>query len=119
MKIKYLADENIPLMVIKELREEGFAIESIPTNKRGMSDKELLELANKTGQVLITFDKDFGQLVFKEKIQSKGIVLLRFAPTSLSKIKSIIKKILEEKDFNPLGKFVVIHETHMRLVDLP
>ncbi len=119
MKITYLADENIPLVVIKELRGEGFAIESIPTNKRGMSDKELLKLAYKSEQVLITFDKDFGQLVFKERIQSKGIVLLRFAPTSPSKVKSIIKKILEEKDFNPFGKFVVIHETHMRIVDLP
>jgi len=40
MKIKYLADENIPLMVIKELSELGFSIESIPSGKRGMNDKK-------------------------------------------------------------------------------
>ncbi|MCE7743665.1 MAG: hypothetical protein GPJ52_00870 [Candidatus Heimdallarchaeota archaeon] len=119
MKIKYLADENIPLMVIKELSELGFSIESIPTGKRGMSDKEVMKYAFEKGLVIITFDKDFGQLVFKEKVKSKGIILLRFHPTSPEKIKSIIKKIFEDKGFIPLGKFVVIHEKHMRIVDLP
>ena len=71
------------------------------------------------GLVIITFDKDFGQLIFKEKIKSKGIILLRFHPTSPMKIKTIIKKILEDKEFIPLEKFVVIHEKHMRIVDLP
>ncbi len=119
MKIKYLADENIPLMVIKELSELGFSIESIPSSKRGMNDKEVMKYAFEKGLVIITFDKDFGQLIFKEKVNSKGIILLRVTSTSPKKIKSIIKKILEDKGFIPLEKFVVIHEKHMRIVDLP
>ncbi|NPE08919.1 MAG: DUF5615 family PIN-like protein [Asgard group archaeon] len=119
MKIKYLADENIPLVVIKELSEKGFPIESIASSKRGMNDKDIMKFAFVNELVIISFDKDFGQLIFKEKVKSKGIILLRFPPTSPDKIKSIIKRILEDKEFNPFEKFVVIHEKHMRIVELP
>ena len=118
MKIRYLADENIPFVIINELKKEGLEIESIPTDKRGMSDREIMDYALMKDLVVLTFDKDFGQLVFKERMQTKGIVLLRFPPTSPAKIKAIIKEVLEDKEFNPLGKFVVIHDTHMRIVDL-
>ncbi len=118
MKIRYLADENIPLVVIKELSEQGFSIESIASSKKGMTDIEIMKFAFDKELVIITFDKDFGQLIFKEKVKSKGIILLRIPPTSPDKIKSFIKQILEDKEFNPLEKFVVIYEKHMRIVDL-
>jgi len=86
---------------------------------RGIPDIELLSYTFSNNFILLTFDKDFGQLVFKEKVKSKGIVLLRFSPTSPARIKLLIKKILEDKEFDPQGKFVVVHERHMRIVDLP
>ncbi len=119
MKIGYLADENIPLLIIKGLRVEGYAIESIPLSMCGMLDKKVMKYAFEKDLVIITFDKDFGQLVFKEGLESKGIVLLRFPPTSPAKVKAFIREILEDKEFNPIGKFTVVHETHMRIVELP
>jgi len=119
MKINYLADENIPLLVIKELKKEGLKIEYLPEKLLGMKDKELINYAREKEFILLTFDKDFGQLVFKEKVKSQGIILLRFPPISPTKIKSIIKEILTDKGFDPNGKFVVVHETHMRIVALP
>ncbi len=111
--------ENIPLKIVKELKEEGYTIESIPADKRGMLDKNVMKYAFEKKLIILTFDKDFGQLVFKEELQSKGIVLLRFLPTSPTRIKAIIREILDDQEFNPIGKFVVVHETHMRIVDLP
>ncbi|MHA1367468.1 MAG: DUF5615 family PIN-like protein [Candidatus Heimdallarchaeota archaeon] len=119
MIIRYLADENIPSTIIKELNEEGFEIENIPVKKRGIPDIELLNYAFSNNFILLTFDKDFGQLIFRDGVKAIGIVLLRFSPTSPTRIKMIIKKILEDKEFKPQGKFVVVHETHMRIVDLP
>ena len=119
MKIRYLADENIPFAIVEELKEEGYNIESLPSNKRGMLDKKMMNYAFEKDLIILTFDKDFGQLVFKEKMQAIGIVLLRFLPTSPKRIKTIIREILADKEFNPIGKFVVVHDTHMRIVDLP
>ncbi|HUU78738.1 MAG TPA: DUF5615 family PIN-like protein [candidate division Zixibacteria bacterium] len=119
MKPKYLADENIPLKIVEELKEEGYPIESIPAKQWGMQDKNVIKYAFQKKLIILTFDKDFGQLVFKEKLQVIGIVLLRFPPTSPLRIKSLLREILDDEDFNPLGKFVVVHETHMRIVELP
>lgn len=45
MKRDYLADENIPLKVIVELKKQGFLIQNIPAKKRGMTDKEVMNYA--------------------------------------------------------------------------
>jgi predicted nuclease of predicted toxin-antitoxin system len=84
----------------------------------GIGDKELLHYAFRNDLIVLTFDKDFGQLVFKEKIDAKGIILLRFSPSSPTKIKAMIRQILLDDEFDPQGKFVVVHETHLRIVDL-
>ena len=102
-----------------ELRKEGIEIESLPSKMRGIADKELLDYAFTNNFIVLTFDKDFGQLIFKEKIETKGIILLRFSPSSPSKIKAMIKQILLDKEFNPQGKFTVVHETHLRIIGLP
>ena len=119
MKIKFLADENIPLLVTDELKKVGLEIESIFIIKRGMKDIEILKLAYENDQVIITFDKDFGQLVFKDEERTKGVILLRFIPSSPAKITTILKEVLNKPDFNPYKKFTVIHEKHIRMVDLP
>jgi len=72
MNSKYLADENIPAKIVKELKEVGIKIENLLEEMRGISDKKLSYSFSKN-LILITFDKDFGQLVFKEKVNAKGI----------------------------------------------
>lgn len=64
------------------LKKQGVDIMSVTEFAFGLSDAEVLDLANKNGRIIITFDKDFGQLLFKEKRRTKGLILLRFAPRS-------------------------------------
>lgn len=52
----------------------GYGVISCP---QGASDVEVLELANREERIMITFDKDFGELVFKEKLIHKGVIFLR------------------------------------------
>jgi predicted nuclease of predicted toxin-antitoxin system len=82
---KFLADENIPIKTVKALKQKGIDIIAISEISLGLSDRELLNLANRQGRVIITFDSDFGKLAFKEKLKAKGIVLLRFIPRSPNK----------------------------------
>ena len=72
MTIKYIADENIPLVVVTELKKKGLDIESTSETKRGLTDSEILKLAYEKNKIVITFDKDFGQLVFRNEEKTKG-----------------------------------------------
>ncbi|MCZ7381145.1 MAG: DUF5615 family PIN-like protein [Candidatus Methanoperedens sp.] len=56
----FLADENIPLSVIKQLRKEGYKIISVAEDFKKSSDKKILELSSKNKWIIITFDKDLG-----------------------------------------------------------
>jgi hypothetical protein len=78
--MKFLANENIPLELVKELKNSGYDILRIDEFKKGMEDRDVLDLSFKEDRILITFDKDFGKLAVKEKTRTVGIILLRIQP---------------------------------------
>jgi predicted nuclease of predicted toxin-antitoxin system len=82
--IKLLANENFPYQSIKKLRSNGFDVFSISDNHSGISDKEVMEIANKEDRTILTFDRDYGELIFKHGYRPKqGIIYFRwdfFAP---------------------------------------
>lgn len=49
--MKFLADENITLLMVRQLGEEGFDIKYISTENAGISDEDVLKLANKEGRI--------------------------------------------------------------------
>jgi predicted nuclease of predicted toxin-antitoxin system len=84
--IKFLADENVPIEAVKALKRKGLDIVSIIEFSTALNDKEVLDLVNRENRILINFDKYFGELVVKEKVRIKGLILLRFAPKSPQEI---------------------------------
>jgi predicted nuclease of predicted toxin-antitoxin system len=91
---QFIADENIPKETVDLLKKQGVDIVSITKFASGLSDQEVLNLANENGRIVITFDKDFGQLIFKEKRKTKGLILLRFAPKTPQQIAKRIQQVL-------------------------
>jgi len=65
--MKFLANENIPFELVNELRSLGYNILRIDDVEKGLEDYDVIEFSFREGRVLITFDKDFGKLVVKEK----------------------------------------------------
>lgn len=76
--MKFLVDECCDASLVDALRKDGhdvlYAVESL----RGASDDELLARAFSEQRLLLTEDKDFGELVCRLRRQALGIVLLRF-----------------------------------------
>ncbi len=66
--IKLLADENFPSRSVDILRANGFDVLWILRSYQGISDAEIINLANAEQRLILTFDKDFGHLIFKEGI---------------------------------------------------
>ena len=89
-----LADENVPLEAVKTIRRKSVDIVSVIEFSLGLSDMEVLDLANREGRIIVTFDKDFGELVIREKMKVKGLILLRFTPKSPQQIAEKVWRVL-------------------------
>ncbi|MEW6771931.1 MAG: DUF5615 family PIN-like protein [Bacillota bacterium] len=68
----------------------------------------MLELAEKEGRILITNDKDFGELVFRQKLLSAGVVLLRMKGATGAQKAEAVKKLLEAYGSKLSGYFTVV-----------
>ncbi len=115
----FLADENIPLFVIKQLRKEGFKIISVAEEYSGSRDEKILELSSKNKWIIITFDKDFGELIYKQKYEKPfGIIFFRVPPKSTDYIFHLIKWLLLQTNISFEGNFLVVNENKVRVIKL-
>jgi len=105
---KFLADENVPLKAVKALKRKGLDIVSVIELSPGLKDKEVLNLANKEERIIVTFDKDFGELVVRQRVKVKGLILLRFISRSSQQVAEKIWQVLESsiplENNLPVGK---------------
>lgn len=77
--MKLLADENIAAPLVQALRQAGHDVTYVAELAPGIADEAVLSLARQQGRLLLTEDKDFGELVFRLKRHPPGIILLRLA----------------------------------------
>lgn len=76
--MRLFADENVPLKAVQLLRKKGHDVLSICETAPQTADEDILQLAEKDGRILITFDKDFGELAYNSPLPlSCGIILFR------------------------------------------
>lgn len=87
--MKFWIDENVPLSIVKALKQVGYETEAAP---RKTDDSTILELALEANAVIITQDQDFERLVLKEGRLCNGIIWVCFA--TLSNREDLAKKLL-------------------------
>jgi predicted nuclease of predicted toxin-antitoxin system len=113
--MRFLADENIEREFIKALREADFDVISVRENYIGIADDEILQIAVKEKAVILTYDTDFGELVFRFSLKSHGIILLRLSGLNLAeKINKTILAI-REHEAELENTFTVVSETSVRI----
>jgi predicted nuclease of predicted toxin-antitoxin system len=113
--MKFLADESVDFPIVKLMRNLGYDIEAIMEFSAGIPDTEVLKIANEKEAVLITMDKDFGELVYRNKHNAFGIVLLRINHLESDKQLSIINQLLDKYVDELLGRFTVVQENNIRI----
>ena len=113
--MRFLADENVSATVIAELRKAGHDVFSVMESMRAAKDLEVISHARLENRILITHDKDFGELAFKLGMTvSSGIVLIRLTGSSPEQDNPhILKVLLSQIDF--AGKFTVITDDKIRV----
>lgn len=109
-----IADENIPVPIIEKLRLANIETFSIFDNLRGISDKEIIEFAQNPPKIILTEDKDFGDLVFAYNQKKVSVILLRYHYLELEKIESILINFLQNHLVEE-HSFVVITSKNIRI----
>lgn len=112
-------NENMAGATVARLRKEGDDVLWIRESSPGISDQEVLAVARREDRLLITFDKDFGELVFRlGAVAACGIVLFRISMPSPLEVAERITMVLHSRD-NWRGNFAVVTDELIRLRALP
>ena len=77
-----LADESVDRQIVERLRQDGHQVWYVAEMEPGISDENVLDLANRRRYLLITADKDFGELVFLQRRLMSGVILIRLTGLS-------------------------------------
>lgn len=107
--MKFATDACVPAQLAEALRALGADVNSA-AGRPAMPDEEILSGAVATDRVLITVDKDFGELVFREGQAAVGVVLIRFDIVSTSLAEDAAKRILALENAGR-GIFAVLERT--------
>ena len=83
--MRLLANENIPLVTVRMLRDAGWDVVAVSECAPSISDVEVLELARDQRRVLVTFDRDYGELIYaRGHLPPIGLIYFRTVPATPS-----------------------------------
>jgi predicted nuclease of predicted toxin-antitoxin system len=110
-----LCDEGVDRPIIVHLRQAGFDVLYVAEMDPGIPDEAVLELANRSEAILITADKDFGELVYRQRRLSGGVVLLRLAGLTEAEKVAIVRSVLTEHGHELADSFSVVSPQRVRI----
>ncbi len=117
--MKLLANENFPGDAVATLRAHGHDVAWMRTEAPGSPDTAVLARAQAEERILLTFDKDFGELAFRSRLPAtSGVILFRIATPSAEYVARIAVEALASRDDWP-GHFAVIEDRRIRITPLP
>ena len=113
--VLFLADENFDLNIVKLLRQEGFSVNLIAEMAPSISDPQVLAIAVEQNAVVLTEDKDFGELVHRLRLTRCGILLIR--PMNMNPTEKAVRIIDSiRKHINQLpNAFAVLSSDNFRI----
>jgi predicted nuclease of predicted toxin-antitoxin system len=104
----FLADQNIPRLCVRRLREAGYDVESVAEQAPGASDPDVMASAGRAGRILLTEDRDFGDLIYARRQPSPpGVVYLRLGSDPPGVVADALLRVLSsEREF--VGWFTTV-----------
>jgi predicted nuclease of predicted toxin-antitoxin system len=110
-----LADEGVDLGIVEALRRAGHQVAFVAELAPGLTDDAVLVEANRTGALLLTADKDFGDLVVRQRRSVAGVILLRTAGLPAREKAALVEAVLAEHGGRLAGSFTVVTRRAVRI----
>ena len=114
-KLRIVVDESVESSICAFLLSEGHEIIDIAKDFTGITDKHVIKIANQHKSVILTEDKDFGELVFRSGFVTHGILLLRLFKPPTNEKNRIITSVLEQLKEEIYNSFCVISDDKIRV----
>jgi predicted nuclease of predicted toxin-antitoxin system len=118
MVLRFIADVNVEKRIVDYLLGNGYDIKWIPDFNCEIDDEGLLKIANDEKRILITNDKDFGELTFLQRQHSVGIILIRVKGQDTLEKFALIEKLMLKYKEKIQNHFIVITKTKFRFTRL-
>ena len=116
--MRILADENFSAATVEALRARGHDVVWVPEDAPSTSDRDVLARALSEDRVLVTFDKDFGDLAVRQGLAAHcGVVLFRIRQLSTAFVTRLAVAAVEGRN-DWKGSFWVVEESRVRMVPL-
>lgn len=113
---RFLVDECTGTSVANWLKNQNHEVFSVFEDFRGASDNQVLEKCQSENYILITSDKDFGEMVFRNQKVHNGIVLLRCEPDNFIKRIEVLEKLLHNYTDKLPNNFIVVTNHKVRVI---
>jgi predicted nuclease of predicted toxin-antitoxin system len=113
--MRFLVDECTGSKVASWLRSENHEVFSVFDEARGMTDDEILTKAADENWILITNDKDFGEMIFRERRAHHGIIFMRLDDERAANKIQVLERLLENYAEKLPEQFVTVTETKVRI----
>lgn len=113
--MKLLANENFPYASIYYLKEKGYDVLSIGVDNPSILDSEIMDIAINEGRIILTFDRDYGELIFRHNYKpEKGVIYLRLNEYKPHEPGLILEDILTNRGIDLSRALTVIDKTGIR-----
>lgn len=106
--MRFVADESVDRQIVNRLRLDGHQVWAVAEMEPGISDDMVLGLASREEALLLTADKDFGELVFRQRRVTSGVVLVRLFGLSQARKSEIVSAATTEHATELPTAFTVI-----------
>ena len=110
----FLADECCDRGLVEILRRSGHDVVYVFESRQGAADDDILAMAFDQRRILLTEDKDFGELVYRLKKPAHGIILIRIGVKNRNLKWPRLKKLFDAYPERCAGRFVVVDENKFR-----
>ena len=113
--MRFLADEGVDRLIVAALRDHRHDVRWIAEELEGIKDTVVLGEAVQDARVLITEDKDFGELVYRQRLHHGGVVLVRVAGVANVEKAAIVAEAIRRRGADLPGAFTVIQHSTIRI----
>lgn len=111
----FLANENFPKPSITLLRDNGYTIKSIQEDSAGIADIEVINMAVEMNLIILTFDRDYGELIFRySKNNPPSVVYFREKGNDPLFAGCLLMDILLNTKISIINAFTVLEEKNIR-----
>lgn len=113
--MKLLANENFPYKSIHYLRAKGYDVLSIGMDNPSIKDSEVMTIAINEERTIVTFDRDYGELIFRYDYKpEKGVIYLRLDEYEPEQPGYIIEEIIKNKEIDLTKALTVVDKNGLR-----